>query len=322
MYWIKERFLPNDIGERILIGMTADAEANGKLSNLTTEEDSNAMMCRWVRLAIQNELEQLLATAAESAPEATTVHWDVEGVIVEGEAPSLSLEAEKEAMSILTHLRSQDKEHSQSWQCDATQQDATPWDPPQEWDDAAEAGWWDALADWPDGHDAAYYLGTSDPPASSHAGGAQPSLDASALETQPVPQCVPVPQETVAASAPSSSLPRASRADGTENSTVASGRDKPLVDPPEFGDRIKDTERVPYWIPGAFPTIFQNETGDPHNWAFKEVDLPLWGPHVMRSIGWVAQAHMTFMYWWLNMIQRFAALRAKKWYIRDNPRLA
>ena len=53
---------------------------------------------------------------------------------------------------------------------------------------------------------------------------------------------------------------------------------------------------------------------------FKEVDLPLWGPHVMRSIGWVAQAHMTFMYWWLNMIQRFAALSSNKWYIRDNPK--
>ena len=64
------------------------------------------MMCRWVRLAIQKELEHVLARAAWSAPEAATVHWDVEGVIVEGEAPSLSLEAEKEAMRILTHLRS------------------------------------------------------------------------------------------------------------------------------------------------------------------------------------------------------------------------
>jgi len=28
---------------------------------------------------------------------------------------------------------------------------------------------------------------------------------------------------------------------------------------------------------------------------------------------------MTFMYWWMNMIQRFQALGAKKWYVRDNP---
>ena len=36
---------------------------------------------------------------------------------------------------------------------------------------------------------------------------------------------------------------------------------KPLVDAPEFGDRLRDTDKQPYWIPGAFPTIFQNETG-------------------------------------------------------------
>ena len=96
--------------------------------------------------------------------------------------------------------------------------------------------------------------------------------------------------------------------------------DKPLVDPPEFGDRVRDTDKEPYWIPGAFPTIFQNETGDPYNYVLKEVDLVTWGPHVLRSKGWIAQAHMTFMYWWVNMVQRFHALSAKKWFVRDNPR--
>ena len=52
----------------------------------------------------------------------------------------------------------------------------------------------------------------------------------------------------------------------------------------------------------------------------KEVDLVQWGPHILRSRGWHAQAHMTFMYWWMNMIQRFSALSAKKWYVRDNPK--
>jgi len=44
-----------------------------------------------------------------------------------------------------------------------------------------------------------------------------------------------------------------------------------------------------------------------------------WGPHVLRSKGWHAQAHMTFMYWWMNMKQRIQALCAKKWYVKDNP---
>ena len=94
---------------------------------------------------------------------------------------------------------------------------------------------------------------------------------------------------------------------------------KPLVAPPEFGDRVRDTDKTPYWIPGAFPTIFQNETGDPYNYVHKEVDLEMWGPHVMRSKGWHAQAHMTFMYWWTNMLHRMKALSAKKWFVRDNP---
>ena len=45
-----------------------------------------------------------------------------------------------------------------------------------------------------------------------------------------------------------------------------------------------------------------------------------WGPHIMRSRGWHAQAHMTFSYWWLNMVQRTQVLSAKKWYVRDNPK--
>ena len=112
-------------------------------------------------------------------------------------------------------------------------------------------------------------------------------------------------------------------ADGVDGTSVASGAsaakcvpgsdDKPVVDPPDLGDRIRDTDKEPVWIPVAFPAIFQNESGDPYNWVLKEPDLITWGPHVMRSRGWHAQAHMTFMYWWLEMLARFKALSAKKW---------
>ena len=96
--------------------------------------------------------------------------------------------------------------------------------------------------------------------------------------------------------------------------------DKPAVDPPDSAKIIRDTDKEAFWIPGAFPTIFQNETGDPYNYVLKEVDLVQRGPHVLRSRGWHAQAHITFMYWWMNMIQRFSVLGAKKWFVRDNPR--
>ncbi len=92
------------------------------------------------------------------------------------------------------------------------------------------------------------------------------------------------------------------------------------MNPPELGDLVRDTDKEPYWIPGAFPTIFQNETGDPHNAPLKEVDLEKWGPHILRPKGWRAQAHVTFMYWFFNMVQRWKALSAKNWCVRDNPK--
>ena len=98
-------------------------------------------------------------------------------------------------------------------------------------------------------------------------------------------------------------------------------KDVPLVDPPEFGERVQDLyNQDPYWIPGAFPTILQNETGDPYNAPLRSVDQSTWGPHVMRSKGWAAQVLTTFMYWWINFIHRIEVLAAKKWYVKDNPK--
>ena len=62
--------------------------------------------------------------------------------------------------------------------------------------------------------------------------------------------------------------------------------DKPLLDPPEIDDEtgpIRDTDEVAGWIPGAFPSIFQNEAGDPYHFKFAKPDLVTWGPRVLRS---------------------------------------
>ena len=52
--------------------------------------------------------------------------------------------------------------------------------------------------------------------------------------------------------------------------------DKPLLDPPEIDDEtgpIRDTDEKPHWIPGAFPSIFQNEAGNPYNFKLTKLDL-------------------------------------------------
>ena len=78
--------------------------------------------------------------------------------------------------------------------------------------------------------------------------------------------------------------------------------DKPLLNPPEIDDEtglIRDTDEVVGWITGAFPSIFENETGDPYNFKLAKTDLVTWGPHVLRSRGWSAQAHMIYNYYHL-----------------------
>ena len=49
---------------------------------------------------------------------------------------------------------------------------------------------------------------------------------------------------------------------------------KPMVDPPELDAEglVRDTDETPGWIPGTFPTIFQNETGEQHNYLLKKPD--------------------------------------------------
>ena len=112
-----------------------------------------------------------------------------------------------------------------------------------------------------------------------------------------------------------------------EAQSTATGKnkldDKPLLDPPEIDAQkgpIRDTDEVAGWIPAAFPSIFQNEKGDPYNFKLEKPDLCTWGPHILRSRGWAGQAHMTFMYWWMNTCQRIKALGAKKWFVKDNPK--
>ena len=289
--------------------MAEDLHSRGK--TIVTDQDEEAMKCRWVRLKIHAELEDVRGALSLRDGIELSIELEVKDTMAEAEAPSLEAEAEERARSVIESAKAYvDTSRGGRWQdCNASAQDAVAstctrqpgsssapapgsCPPPQsvarlsDYAGDVSEDWWDD-GEWND-EDWEYDQGGNPDTHVQHRG------------------------------SPVAPLP--STQDGaTSLGKAAAPQDKPLVEPPQLSERVKDTERDPYWIPAAFPTIFQNETGDPYNVMNKEVDLNLWGPHILRSRGWHAQAHMTFMYWWSNMMQRVQALSAKKWYVRDNP---
>ena len=253
----------------------------GRGKRVETASDEQAMQSRWVKQLIHRELDQVREAWLGSAVD-MPVDLDVDFEMQEPEHASMVAESEKEAAKLLAKVAGDGTHDSM---------------PLENYGADSEEDYW---ASWDDDYwNDSYWGDCWSEPEEEWYDACEEWSDQRAVEQH--------------AQAPSS--PKKPRAElGTASA------DKPLVDPPEFGDRIRDTDREPYWIPGAYPTIFQNESGDPYNYMLKEVDLVQWGPHILRSRGWHAQAHMTFMYWWMNMIQRFNALSAKKWYVRDNPK--
>jgi hypothetical protein len=316
------------MGTAIYDVMREDLQKRGK--TIEAQDDEQAMKSRWVKQLLHQELD-LIRTACLS--KASDMHLDL---VIEGEiheTPHLSVidETELQAAKLIDGLGTDVTQNAaQATSCSANGvqnsrlHESAPWD---DWyHDCEDIEEYDSHDGWEDiehedGHDSAAVPDTP--------GVIAPVINDGDGLIANAHGCGQVENE-VALSTSSEAFPgvnssTANEADATSGTITAASHnlrpppDRPLVDPPEFAALIKDTDKQPYWIPGAFPTIFQNETGDPYNYALKEVDLTTWGPHVLRSKGWHAQAHMTFMYWWMNMMQRIQALSAKKWYIRDNP---
>ena len=286
LYLLDSSKLPLDLREAILHGMVKELTDRGK--TVQTEDDSIAMMSRWIKQRIHGELDATQEIWMDTAVEAP-VELEVEFEMQEAELPSVSAETEREAEKLLKQL---------GGGADAYDE---PHIPDSYWEDDDDCVWEDCTG-WEEEGDGAEQQSVAVGDASENLGD-WPSRRQGSRESAATPK--------------------------TENKleggpelcqSACVGSDKPVVDPPEFSDRIRDTDKEPFWIPGAFPTIFQNETGDPHNHMLKEPDLTTWGPHVLRSKGWAAQAHMTFMYWWINMLQRIKTLSAKKWFVRENPK--
>ena len=49
-------------------------------------------------------------------------------------------------------------------------------------------------------------------------------------------------------------------------------------------------------ITAAFPTVFQNGSGDPYNGYYVLPDYDEWSVYIMRRDGWRAKSHMRLRY--------------------------
>ena len=381
MYLLEEGRVPFQFRDNIYKGMLEDLQDRGR--NIQTEKDEIEMKARWVKQILHKELDTARELAGLDGTD-MPVDLDIDCTMVEGEAPSISVETEEEARRLqdtLKRERAEEKELTSQdtqgdWAARATSElqwgeECAEWDG---WygDEAASDHLWEDTWGYPDGatenDEHAWEIPSQQVDAEAAQGAsteaqvmgeeqlrtalrddqrnmqlrneayntqlrfllAQEEFAKAAslkaaheLETRTVLQRKHGYEEKLSTLEQGASHSDEGMLNGNAASEPAAVDTnvvgKPLVDAPEFGDRVRDTDRQPYWIPGAFPGIFQNETGDPYTCPEKEVDLITWGPHVLRSRGWHAQAHMTFMYWWMNMVQRIQALSAKKWYVRDNP---
>jgi endonuclease/exonuclease/phosphatase family metal-dependent hydrolase len=231
VYLLEDRQLPLHWADLLYDGMQQDLLARGK--SVQTHKDDEAMRSRWLKQLIHQELDAARESWMEGATE-ITVDLDVEGPVEEAENASMSKAAEAEATKVLASLKGPPCPEESAGPMDVAPTAANnhPWEEPlhdvEAWDlEAGPAVEWNTVekgdAWWEDGD-----TSVADP--------ASTTGNVKAGEVM----------------ADASGHTAADRKDAS----------KPLVDPPEFGERIRDLDKKPRWIPGAFPTIFQNETGD------------------------------------------------------------
>ena len=161
------------------------------------------------------------------------------------------MEAEREAGAVIETI----------WENERTTRDG----------DFAAENWGTEHQDWPAESDDWGYRGEPEPMAT---GGPGPVASGSASSIGPTVDAAPRSAQRAAEASTGQTVVVCEK--GLGPGPVATSAE-PLVDPPELGDRINDTAKEPYWIPGVFPTIVQKETGGPFNYGLKNLDLLTWG---------------------------------------------
>jgi hypothetical protein len=207
VYWLEEKQVPSQMGESVYQGMVEELQARGK--RVETLEDEQLMKCRWIRQAIHWELDVVREQWAHAGHELAT-EFEILGELLQGEQQPANLEAEKEALSLLEHLRLQ-QQQQRTLQSD---REGSVRLAPDEW-----------LEGEPEPHDLADDCVSSTPSTGPAVVGCDPALAAVSG---------PHAETTGHAVAP------AEQSSHITNQTLS---DKPVVEPPEFGDRVRDTDK-------------------------------------------------------------------------------
>ena len=242
VYWLEEGHVPSQMGEALYHGMVADLRERDK--RVESAEDEQLMKCRWVRQIIHGELDSVrerLGGRGEELP----IDLEVEGELLQGEQLPANAEAELEATALLQDLRQQ---QSSSIGTAVRPEAVDIWDDFDDWwhDDDPDAWGVDHTLD-------AEYGGTERANAciSSAAGagaweescGENPLASGHAVAGANLQQNV-----AQVGQKPTDGQSDATIA-GAKQHDVAQIRGMPLVEPPEFGDRVKDTDKEDLFFP-------------------------------------------------------------------------
>ena len=276
LWLIEGNQLPDDLIIRIQEGAVEELVAREK--TVQTTKDDEEMWVRWIKQRIRGELESL--QMAHDEPEQLEGFMSFqEGQQTEG---GYSAEAEEAAKQLQEQLASEENLYydANEW-----------WDDKHEWQDAYEydseewKAWNRELAALQIQQDD--FARNQDDSAAAEVKG-KIEVKAARIATAQIAKgamssaCQGAGQHAAAATG---------QVEEQDVDLLGTGQnandDKPLLDPPEIDDEylIRDTEETPHWIPGVFPSISQNETGDPYKYLHKKPDLMTWGPHVLRSRG-------------------------------------
>ena len=94
---------------------------------------------------------------------------------------------------------------------------------------------------------------------------------------------------------------------------------KPVVDLPELDtDTGPLKEDTPGYVTAAFPTVFQNGTGDPNKALYTLPKYIDWATFLMRYEGWHAQSQMRLRYFIYNTHSRRRTISSRNFFIKKH----